>query len=72
MGGLPGVGKKTHLGPSRPVLKELIHRGHAGLFVDYATAAEKRFQASYNPSKRIAEMKISNPFEVEDTDTSAG
>jgi DNA replication protein DnaC len=42
-------------------LKELIHRGHAGLFCDYRELL-KEIQASYNPASESTEMKILEPI----------
>src|SRR5205807_1182120 len=53
-----GVGK-THLAVA--ALKELIHRGHAGLFCDYRELL-KEIQASYNPASESTEMKILEPI----------
>jgi DNA replication protein DnaC len=55
--GPSGVGK-THLAVA--ALKELIHRGHAGLFCDYRELL-KEIQASYNPASESTEMKILEP-----------
>jgi DNA replication protein DnaC len=52
--GPSGVGK-THLAVA--VLKELIRRGHFGLFCDYRELL-KEIQASYNPSSESTEMAI--------------
>jgi len=56
--GNSGVGK-THLAVA--ALKELIHRGHAGLFCDYRELL-KEIQASYNPASESTEMKILEPI----------
>ena len=56
--GPSGVGK-THLGVA--ALKELIQRGHAGLFCDYRELL-KEIQASYNPASESTEMKILEPI----------
>ena len=50
--GPSGVGK-THLAVA--ALKELIHRGHAGLFCDYRELL-KEIQASYNPANESTEI----------------
>src|ERR1700704_6541472 len=55
--GPSGVGK-THLGVAS--LKELIRRGHAGLFCDYRELL-KEIQASYNPASESTEMGILEP-----------
>lgn len=55
--GPSGVGK-THLGVA--ALKELIRRGHAGLFCDYRELL-KEIQASYNPASESTEMGILEP-----------
>jgi DNA replication protein DnaC len=55
--GASGVGK-THLAVA--ALKELIARGHAGLFCDYRELL-KEIQASYNPSSESTEMSILEP-----------
>src|SRR5215469_4671432 len=55
--GPSGVGK-THLAVA--ALKELIHRGHAGLFCDYRELL-KEIQASYNPAGESTEMGILEP-----------
>src|SRR5215469_13900924 len=47
--GPAGTGK-THLAVA--ALKELIHRGHAGLFCDYRELL-KEIQASYNPADQL-------------------
>jgi DNA replication protein DnaC len=60
--GPSGVGK-THLAVA--ALKELVHRGHAGLFCDYRELL-KEIQGSYNPASESTEMKILEPIrEVE-------
>src|ERR1700737_1199042 len=56
--GPSGVGK-THLAVA--ALKELIHRGHAGLFCDYRELL-KEIQASNNPASKSTEMKILEPI----------
>jgi DNA replication protein DnaC len=56
--GPSGVGK-THLAVA--VLKELIRRGHVGLFCDYRELL-KEIQASYNPSSESTEMAILEPI----------
>src|SRR2546427_10190767 len=56
--GPSGVGK-THLAVA--ALKEMIHRGHAGLFCDYRELL-KEIQASYNPASESTEMKILEPI----------
>jgi DNA replication protein DnaC len=56
--GPTGVGK-THLAVA--ALKELIRRGHAGLFCDYRELL-KEIQASYNPSSESTEMGILEPI----------
>jgi len=56
--GPSGVGK-THLGVA--ALKELIKRGHAGLFCDYRELL-KEIQASYNPASESTEMGILEPI----------
>jgi len=56
--GPSGVGK-THLAVA--ALKELIHRGHGGLFCDYRELL-KEIQASYNPASESTEMKILEPI----------
>ena len=55
--GPSGVGK-THLAVA--ALKELIQRGHAGLFCDYRELL-KEIQASYNPASESTEMRILEP-----------
>jgi DNA replication protein DnaC len=52
-----GVGK-THLAVA--ALKELVFRGHAGLFYDYRELL-KEIQASYNPISQSSEMDILEP-----------
>jgi DNA replication protein DnaC len=52
--GPSGVGK-THLAVA--ALKELIRRGHHGLFCDYRELL-KEIQASYNPSSESTEMGV--------------
>jgi len=56
--GASGVGK-THLAVA--ALKELIQRGHAGLFCDYRELL-KEIQASYNPASESTEMGILEPI----------
>lgn len=56
--GPPGTGK-THLAVAG--LKELIQRGHAGLFCDYRELL-KEIQASYNPASETTEMRILEPI----------
>jgi DNA replication protein DnaC len=56
--GNSGVGK-THLAVA--ALKELLRRGHAGLFCDYRELL-KEIQASYNPSSDSTEMAILEPI----------
>jgi DNA replication protein DnaC len=56
--GPSGVGK-THLGVA--ALKELIRRGHNGLFCDYRELL-KEIQASYNPASESTEMAILEPI----------
>src|SRR5256885_147823 len=56
--GPSGVGK-THLAVAS--LKELIHRGHAGLFCDYRELM-KEIQASYNQASESTEIKILEPI----------
>jgi DNA replication protein DnaC len=56
--GPSGVGK-THLAVA--ALKELIRRGHAGLFCDYRELL-KEIQASYNPASESTEMGILEPI----------
>jgi DNA replication protein DnaC len=55
--GPSGVGK-THLAVA--ALKELIRRGHQGLFCDYRELL-KEIQASYNPASQSTEMAILEP-----------
>ncbi len=55
--GPSGVGK-THLAVA--ALKELIRRGHGGLFCDYRELL-KEIQASYNPASESTEMSILEP-----------
>ena len=55
--GPSGVGK-THLAVA--ALKELLRRGHQGLFCDYRELL-KEIQASYNPSSETTEMGILEP-----------
>jgi len=56
--GPSGVGK-THLAVA--ALKELIRRGHQGLFCDYRELL-KEIQASYNPSSGSTEMGVLEPI----------
>jgi DNA replication protein DnaC len=56
--GPSGVGK-THLAAAS--LKELIRRGHAGLFCDYRELL-KEIQGSYNPASESTEMGILEPI----------
>ena len=56
--GPSGVGK-THLAVAS--LKELIRRGHSGLFCDYRELL-KEIQGSYNPSSESTEMGILEPI----------
>jgi DNA replication protein DnaC len=56
--GPSGVGK-THLGVA--ALKELIRRGHHGIFCDYRELL-KEIQASYNPASESTEMGILEPI----------
>ncbi len=56
--GPSGVGK-THLAVA--ALKELIRRGHAGLFCDYRELL-KEIQASYNPASEATELGILEPI----------
>src|SRR5262249_56033251 len=56
--GPSGVGK-THLAVS--CLKELIRRGHQGLFCDYRELL-KDIQASYNPGSESTELRILEPI----------
>jgi DNA replication protein DnaC len=56
--GPSGVGK-THLAVA--ALKELIRRGHSGLFCDYRELL-KEIQASYNPASESTEMRILEPI----------
>jgi DNA replication protein DnaC len=56
--GPSGIGK-THLAVA--ALKELIRRGHAGLFCDYRELL-KEIQASYNPASESTEMGVLEPI----------
>jgi DNA replication protein DnaC len=56
--GPSGVGK-THLAVAS--LKELIRRGHGGLFCDYRELL-KEIQGSYNPASESTEMSILEPI----------
>jgi DNA replication protein DnaC len=56
--GPSGVGK-THLAVA--ALKDLIRRGHVGLFCDYRELL-KEIQASYNPASESTEMGILEPI----------
>ena len=58
--GPSGVGK-THLAVA--ALKDLLRRGHAGLFCDYRELL-KEIQASYNPASESTEMGILEPIRV--------
>jgi DNA replication protein DnaC len=55
--GPSGVGK-THLAVA--ALKELLRRGHSGLFCDYRELL-KEIQASYNPASESTEMSVLEP-----------
>lgn len=55
--GPSGVGK-THLAVA--ALKELLRRGHQGIFCDYRELL-KEIQASYNPQSESTEMRILEP-----------
>jgi DNA replication protein DnaC len=55
----PSGAGKTHLAVA--ALKELIRRGHAGLFCDYRELL-KEIQASYNPASESTEMGILEPI----------
>lgn len=55
--GSAGIGK-THLAIA--ALKELVRRGHAGLFCDYRDLL-KQIQDSYNPDSPASEMAILEP-----------
>jgi DNA replication protein DnaC len=50
---------KTHLAVA--ALKELLRRGHQGIFCDYRELL-KEIQASYNPASESTEMKILEPI----------
>jgi DNA replication protein DnaC len=52
-----GVGK-THLAVS--ALKEIVLRGHSGLFYDYRELL-KQIQDSYNPESQVTEMGVLEP-----------
>ena len=52
-----GVGK-THLAVS--ALKEIVLRGHTGLFYDYRELL-KEIQDSYNPESQATEMSVLEP-----------
>ncbi len=52
-----GVGK-THLAVA--ALRNLVERGHSGLFYDYRELL-KQIQASYNPSSQTAEEEVLDP-----------
>jgi DNA replication protein DnaC len=52
-----GVGK-THLGVA--ALKEIVLRGHSGLFYDYRELL-KEIQDSYNPENQATEMTVLEP-----------
>lgn len=56
--GPSGVGK-THLAVA--CLKELIRRGHQGLFCDYRELL-KDIQASYNPGNESTELRVLEPI----------
>src|SRR5260221_1536588 len=56
--GPSGVGK-THLAVA--ALKELLRRGHQGMFCDYRELL-KEIQASYNPQSESTELKILEPI----------
>src|SRR5260370_9750795 len=56
--GPSGVGK-THLAVA--ALKELLRRGHQGIFCDYRELL-KEIQSSYNPQSESTEMKILEPI----------
>src|ERR1700676_3575358 len=56
--GPSGVGK-THLAVA--ALKDLIRRGHLGLFCDYRERL-KEIQASYNPASESTELRIFEPI----------
>lgn len=56
--GPSGVGK-THLAVA--ALKELIRRGHSGLFCDYRELL-KEIQSSYNPASESTEMGVLEPI----------
>src|SRR5271169_5704280 len=56
--GPSGVGK-THLAVA--ALKELIRRGHGGMFCDYRELL-KEIQGSYNPASESTEMGILEPI----------
>src|ERR1700688_3930274 len=56
--GPSGVGK-THLAVA--ALKELLRRGHQGMFCDYRELL-KEIQASYNPQSESTEMKVLEPI----------
>ncbi len=56
--GPSGVGK-THLAVA--ALKELLRRGHQGMFCDYRELL-KEIQASYNPASESTEMAILEPI----------
>jgi DNA replication protein DnaC len=56
--GPSGVGK-THLAVA--ALKDLIRRGHGGLFCDYRELL-KEIQASYNPASESTEMGVLEPI----------
>src|SRR5579871_316635 len=55
--GPSGVGK-THLAVA--ALKDLLRRGHSGLFCDYRELL-KEIQASYNPASESTEMSVLEP-----------
>src|SRR6202140_1646529 len=55
----PSGAGKTHLAVA--ALKELIRRGHNGMFCDYRELL-KEIQASYNPASESTEMRILEPI----------
>jgi DNA replication protein DnaC len=55
----PSGAGKTHLAVA--ALKDLIRRGHAGLFCDYRELL-KEIQGSYNPASESTEMGILEPI----------
>ena len=58
--GPSGIGK-THLAVA--ALRELLHRGHSGLFCDYRELL-KEIQASYNAESQTTEMSVLEPVRV--------